>query len=278
MEPVKSQTSSRPTSYEERFRLYVDESGDHVFNHLDQPSHRYICLLGCWFKNPDYESFHRELERLKLELFEPHPDEPVILHREDIINRRGIFSRLRDSEKARVFDERILGIIAAAQFRIVAVVIDKQALREKHGSAAAHPYHLAAGFLLQRYCGYLNHINRRGDVMAESRGGKEDRLLKETYANVYAQGVWMDKAEHFQHALTSKELKIKPKFANISGLQLADLLGHPCRQNILREYEQTTEEAAPFAARLLEAIGGKFNTHLYDGSVKGYGKVLFPIK
>ena len=100
-----------------------------------------------------------------------HPDEPVIMHREDIINRRGIFHKLRDEAKSREFDERLLAVIAAAQFRIVAVVIDKKALREKYGDAAAHPYHLAIGYLLQRYCGYFNHFNRCGDVMAESRGG-----------------------------------------------------------------------------------------------------------
>ena len=180
--------------------------------------------------------------------------------------------------KAREFDERLLGIIAAARFRIVAVVIDKRALREKYGDAAAHPYHLAIGYLLQRYCGYLNHVNRCGDVMAESRGGREDRLLKESYADVYANGVWMTRAEHFQHALTSKELKIKPKSANISGLQLADLLGHPCRHDILMEFGHTTDAGGPFAVRLLEAVRGKFNAHLYDGRIKGYGKVLYPEK
>jgi hypothetical protein len=101
---------SRPTSHEERFRLYIDESGDHVFKHLDKPVHRYLCLLGVWFKNPDYESFHRNLEQLKKELFDPHPDDPVILHREDIVNRRGVFSRLRDTERAQRFDERLLAL------------------------------------------------------------------------------------------------------------------------------------------------------------------------
>ena len=276
--PAAHPAASRPLTYEERFRLYVDESGDHVFNHLDNPSHRYLCLLGCWFKNPDYEAFHRGLESVKQEILEPHPDEPVIMHREDIINRRGIFHKLRDEAKSREFDERLLAVIAAAQFRIVAVVIDKKALREKYGDAAAHPYHLAIGYLLQRYCGYLNHVNRCGDVMAESRGGREDRLLKESYADVYANGVWMTRAEHFQHALTSKELKIKPKSANISGLQLADLLGHPCRHDILMEFGHTTDAGGPFAVRLLEAVRGKFNAHLYDGRIKGYGKVLYPEK
>lgn len=31
-------------------------------------------------------------------------------------------------------------------------------------------YHLGLGFLLQRFAGYLNHINRVGDILGESRG------------------------------------------------------------------------------------------------------------
>jgi hypothetical protein len=41
------------------------------------------------------------------------------------------------------------------------------------GRAAAHPYHLGLGFLLQRFAGFLNHINRVGDILGESRGGRE---------------------------------------------------------------------------------------------------------
>jgi len=67
---------------------------------------------------------------------------------------------------------------AKAEFLCVAVVIDKVELRNDYGDAAAHPYHIGLSFLLQRYAGYLIHISRRGDVMGESRGGTEDRLLK----------------------------------------------------------------------------------------------------
>lgn len=269
---------SRPTTHDERFRLYVDESGDHVFNHLDRPSHRYLCLLGCWFKNPDYQEFYDKLESFKRDFFNTNPDEPVILHREDIVNRRSHFGVLQQPGRGRDFDARLLSVVREARFTVVAVVIDKKALLEKHGDAAAHPYHLAIGFLLQRYCGYLNHVNRCGDVMSESRGGKEDILLKESYARVYSQGVWMNKAHHFQVALTSKELKIKPKSANIAGLQLADLLGHPCRHHVLREHGHSQEPLAPFASKILGVVGDKFNAHLYDGRVKGYGHVFFPSK
>lgn len=181
---------TRPHVFEERYRLYIDESGDHVFKQLDFPFHRFLCLLGCWFCNPDYQSFHVQLNEFKRKHIPHHPDEPVILHREDIVNQRGCFGRLKEEKRRASFDADLLDIIRKAEFRIVAVVIDKKALLEKYAETTAHPYHLAIGFMLQRYCGYLNHINRVGDVMAESRGGVEDRLLKDSYARVYDRGVW----------------------------------------------------------------------------------------
>jgi len=156
-----------------------------------------------------------------------------------------------------------------------AVIIDKKELRERF-APPAHPYHLAMGFLLQRYCGLLNHVNRRGDILAESRGGREDSLLKDSYKRVYERGVWMTRAEAFQRALTSEELKVKPKSANIAGLQLADLLAHPIRQVILLEKQRIPGPLAPFAEKIKEVADAKLNRHLYDGRVWGYGKVWYP--
>ncbi len=268
-------SGGRPTAPEERFRLYLDESGDHVFRRLEEPGHQYLCLLGCWFRGRDYKLFHDDLQLFKQKHIPHNPDEPVILHREDIINRRKNFFRLRDPGAAAAFDQDLLDLIANADFRVVAVVIDKKALQERYPTPA-HPYHLALGFLLQRYCGYLNHVNRVGDVLAESRGRTEDRLLKDSYQRVYQRGVWMRGGQFFQQALTTKELKLKPKSANISGLQLADLLGNPVRQDILIERKHITGPLAPFAGRLVDALAQKYNRHLYDQRVKGYGKVFFP--
>jgi hypothetical protein len=268
--------TNRPRNFEERFRLYLDESGDHVFNKLDEAPHRFLCLLGCWFKNPDYLNFHASMEAFKRRNLLGHPDEPAILHREDILNKRRYFGKLCDPEIQKRFNDELLELITQAQFRLVAVVIDKERLHQSYGDAASHPYHLAMGFMLQRYCGYLNHINRVGDVMAESRGGREDRLLKDSYSRVYDRGVWMDKSEYFQHSLTSKELKVKPKVSNVAGLQLADLLGHPVKQEVLREAELISGKPTPFADNLLKVLETKWNQHLYDGKIKGYGKVLFP--
>ena len=70
---------ARPSKFEDRYRLYLDESGDHVYRETNEIAHRYLCLLGCWFRNPDYLMFHEALEDLKTRHLPHHPDEPVVL-------------------------------------------------------------------------------------------------------------------------------------------------------------------------------------------------------
>ncbi len=260
----------------ERFRCYIDESGDHTWELLADPARRYLCLLGCWFKGADYRQFHADLEQLKQEHLPHNPDEPLVLHRSDILNAKGQFWRLADPVVRRDFDHSLLALCERARFLMTAVVIDKAALLERYPTPA-HPYHLALGFLLQRYCGYLNHTSRVGDVMAESRGGAEDRLLKDSYQLVYQRGAWQHwRAAFFQTALTTKELKLKPKSHNIAGLQLADILAHPVKQAVLCEEGRLPEGLAGFAQQLVETVRPKFNRHLYSGRIEGYGTVLFP--
>ena len=243
---------------------------------MAEPGHRYLALVGCWFaQGSAYLNFQRALEDLKQRHFPHSPDEPVILHRRDIINASGLFWRLRDPEVRRNFDEDLRALIAASDFTICGVCIDKLVLKRNY-QGPFHPYHLALGYLLQRYCGWLNHLNRSGDVMAESRGGEEDARLKNAYQHIWTHGDMFHKADFYRRALASKEAKLKKKSENIAGLQLADLLARAVRDDILSQYGHLQDQTAPFDARLLSAAQGKYNRHLYDGRVQGYGKVLFP--
>jgi hypothetical protein len=52
----------------------------------------------------------------------------------------------------------------------------------------------------------------------------------------------------------------------------------PWDRDILREKQRIAEAPSRFAQELLEAVDGKFNRHLYDGRVWGYGKVFSPEK
>jgi hypothetical protein len=61
-----------------------------------QDQHAYLCLLGCWFRNPHYLRFHEALEDLKTRHLPHHPDEPVVLHRDDMINARKLLTQDRN--------------------------------------------------------------------------------------------------------------------------------------------------------------------------------------
>jgi len=194
------------------FRLYVDESGDHSYTNLDNPARQYLCLVGCLFELEVYQhNFQPQLEALKAKYFRHDPDEPVILHREELMNRRGPFRVLLDTDLARAFDTELLELIRNTDFRLIAVVIDKRAHLERYGEAAWHPVLSRLTVLLERYCGYLNHFNRTGDVLAESRGRNEDLQLKEAYKHVHSAGTYHHAAAWFRKTLTSHEIKINRK-------------------------------------------------------------------
>ena len=258
-----------------RYRLYIDESGDHTYYKSEDPAKRYLGLTGIFIETEYYRiTFQPEMEKFKQTHFPHNPDEPVILHREDIINRRGPFWRLRDSERERAFNEDLLQFIKEQDYCIITVVIDKSAHIERHGRAAYHPYHYCLAALLERYCGFLNFYNAQGDVLAESRRGTEDFKLKSAYRKLYKEGTWYRGSEFFQHVLTSSEIKIKPKSANIAGLQLSDLVAHPSKQEILIEEQRIGDPGDNFGKQICQCIQTKYNRQVYEGRIWGYGKIF----
>ena len=258
-----------------RYRLYVDESGDHTYYESENPAKRYLGLTGIFIEHEYYRTtFQPEIERFKQTHFPHNPDEPVILHREDIINRRGPFWRLRDKEKEQAFNEGFLQFIREQDYRIVTVVVDKKTHIERYGEFAYNPYHYCLIALLERYCGFLNFSDAKGDVVAESRGGVEDKQLKEAYRVIYRVGSHWRGAGYFQRALTSQEIKVKPKSANIAGLQLADLLAYPSKQEILIEERRIDDPGENFGKQICQCIQVKYNKQVYEGRIKGYGKIF----
>lgn len=261
-----------------RYRLYIDESGDHTYELLSDPAHRYLALLGVWFKqDDDYLLFAENLDRLKREIFGPRPDKPVILHRSDITNRKGPFGMLRDEATHSEFDEGLLKLVGEARFRMACVIIDKQSHLQKYVSPF-HPYHYCLAAMLDRYSGWLGYKNSVGDVMAESRGREEDLQLKQAYRRVYESGTRMFDHAHHQKALTSRDIKMQLKNANTAGLQLADILAYPVKQACLAEKSLLPGNVGNSGRRIYEAVKAKFNENTKQGRVEGYGKVWLSIK
>ncbi|HWQ52254.1 MAG TPA: DUF3800 domain-containing protein [Bryobacteraceae bacterium] len=257
-----------------RYRLYLDESGDHSSSDAAEVGKRYLGLIGVAFADESYREFTRLLDCFKRKHLQYDEDEPPILHREDIINRRGCFGVLNDASKKEVFNADLLRLISGAECRIIAVVIDKA----EHGKASyrslQHPYHYCLHAMLERYCGYLGLKHCSGDVMAEARGGKEDTALKSAYERVWDRGTRYLHADKARMTLTSKRLKVKPKWANVAGLQLADILAHPLTRDVLAKNGRAPEAGDCFAAIVREIAEAKYNRHEFRGTAKGYGRIL----
>ena len=105
--------------------------------------------------------------------------------------------------------------------------------------------------------------------MAESRGGKKDRRLKDSFSLLWKRGTDYMLPEKIQVVLTSRQLKVKSKANNISGLQLADLLAHPSRNEILKE-QGFPKKLGPFAEKVIDVLKYKYDRK--GNSIYGYGK------
>jgi len=73
----------------------------------------------------------------------------------------------------RRFNTGLLEVVSHARFKMVCVVVDKQAHLQKYISPF-HPYHYCLAAMLDRFSGWLNYKNAIGDVVAESRAREED--------------------------------------------------------------------------------------------------------
>ncbi len=256
------------------YRLYIDESGDHAGTDSTEIGKRYLGLAGVMFERQQSDEFHQALEQVKRTHLPYDPDSPPILHRKDILARRGAYRVLLNEESGAAFDRDLLSLIDHARFRVVAVVIDKVEHGQKKYRTLGHPYHYAMHAMLERYCGWLQFIHATGDVMAESRGGTEDRALRDAYESVHSRGTRYTSKETCQRTLTSRQVKLKPKSANVAGLQLADILAHPLARDVLVSYGRLADHGGDFAEAIARLVEPKYNCQHYTGRIQGYGRVL----
>lgn len=273
------------------YRLYLDESGDHTnpTNATGDAAKRYFALVGVWFPRQGsiYDAFARALEQLK-RTYLPRTSgfPPVVLHRKALVDGSGAFSSLADPALRRAFENDLLRIMGTHEFIAAGIVIDKLAPRRVLMQPRVfRPYHYCVDILLRRYCGYLQRLGHRGDVMGESRGRLFDEELKEAYRATYQGGAYVHdgtflghlSSDAIQSALTSREIKLKPKSANIPGLQLAEVLALPVKLDVLAEFG-VLKPPQGFAGEVCRALRDthKYYRQQHTQRVRGYGMILYP--
>ena len=247
------------------YRLYVDESGDHILFGWPQQNNRFFGLTGIIIESGKYRlNTQPQLEALKQEFFPHDPNgKPVILVRNSIIRYEKHFWRLKDLQTREKWEQSIIKFFQQHITQIFTVVMDKQTHLDRYGEETYDPYHYCFTVLLERYRGWLSAITeRKGDILVESRDKKLDRTLKALYQEIYNNGTDYLTGQEVRDYLTSKEVKLKKKDANIAGLQLADLLANPSKIDILLEHKcQLQNLPSAMTHRINEAVRTKYNPY-----------------
>ncbi len=254
-----------------KYRIYIDEVGNPDLGSSTDPNHRFLSLTGVIIDLAHVEAVvHPQMEVLKARYFGSHPDDPVVFHRKEVLNCKAPFQALADPIIRAQFDAELLVYFAAWNYRLITVCLDKRKHQETYTTWRFDPYHYCMTVLLERFVLFLNRQGTQGDAMAESRGGKEDMRLKASFTRLVERGTDYMGPTMFADALTSTQLKVKPKTNNIAGLQLADLLAHPSRNEILAEQGLLERTIAPFAQQVIHILQSKYDRQ--GGQIKGVGK------
>ena len=107
------------------YRLYIDETGNPDLAASRDPNHRYLSLTGVIVEQHYVkQTLTPRLNELKQEIFDPDPDEPIILHRRAILQRNRPFHALRDQKVAADFDKKLLSLLSDCEYVVITEVID----------------------------------------------------------------------------------------------------------------------------------------------------------
>lgn len=239
------------------FIVYVDESGDHSLTSIN-PRYPLFVLSFCVFRKDAYNTqVAPALRRLKFDTF---GHDMVVLHETDIRKRAGAFARLPREPRERFLNE-LTGIIAQADFSLIAVVIDKTRFKAAQDNPG-HAYHVALEHGLRSLFDLLQGQGQQGTlthVVCEARGAREDAELELEFRRI------CDHAAYAQRSIAF-EIVIADKKTNSEGLQLADLTARPIGLSVLRPEQDN---------RAVEAMEPKFFRGRQGGK-QGAGLTVLP--
>lgn len=253
---------SAPTKQFSSYIVYVDESGDHGLQTLDENYPVFVLSFFVFHKGHYAQKVVPAVESFKFRHF---GHDTVVLHEHEIRKEKGAF-RFNDRVHKQAFYEELTGIIEASNFILISCVIDKHRLRERE-HLDSNPYHLALGFCLETLHELMQEKGQDQHpthVVVESRGAKEDRDLELEFRRVCdGENRWGSRFP-FRIVLADKK-------TNSSGLQLADLVARPIGIATLRPGQ--TNRAFDIPKRKFYCSGGR--KRLGEG-FEGWGLNIFP--
>lgn len=190
------------------------------------------------------------------------------LHYVDILNNSGNYAFLgTDAHKRRSVIDQLNNLVKDTKYKIIATFIDKQKLALKYGIFTGRSlsriqkirpnitkevtprnlnlYDIALKFILQSYYEYLKEHNRRGLIIAEARGEKEDTNLLNAFYQYQKTGTGSLSGRELRSYIT--DLLIIRKSQNHLGTQLADLITYPLYDNLVPDHRVRKDHVVHFS-------------------------------
>lgn len=261
----------------QRYRLFFDETGNGDLDAAEKsPNERYLSITGIVIRQDHHDNYvTRRLNKLKADLFGATPAKPVILHRREIMRREGPFAALHSEHARREFDARMSALVAETVVVAFTASIDKLEHKQRYTVWQYSPYHYVLECMVERFVRWLEKTDRRGDVVGEARNPTHDQQLRRAYKRLFARGNNYMNAERFANRVTSGEIKLVAKTANVAGVQIADILAHPAHRALkfTQLKESQPEDYGSYLVKLLERYS--YDRHSERG-IAGFGTKWLP--
>lgn len=245
-----------------KYVVYVDESGDHSLESIDE-NYPVFVLAFCVFHKRHYsEVVVPSLEKFKFNHF---GHDQVVLHENEIRRRKNIFKILNNRELQSHFMKELTEIIECSNFILISATIDKRELNKLLPTDNA--YHIALGMCIESLNDFLaekQQQDKKTHIIVECRGDKEDKELELEFRRICDGNNRLKRTLPFDVIFSDKKVMS-------SGLQLADLVARPIGLHTLKPKQEN---------RAFEILKQKF---FCDGgreklgeNYSGVGMKIFP--
>lgn len=209
-----------------KYIVYVDESGDHGMQSIDEQYPVFVLAFCVFHKRHYSENVVPALEIFKFKHF---GHDQIVLHENEIRKEKGVFRIFPTKEHKGRFMDDLTAIIEKNNFILISCVIDKRRLKEQQATPS-NPYHIALRYCLETLYEFLDEKDEHQNlthVVVEQRGKKEDNELELEFRRICD-------GQNIQEKILPFEILFSDKKAMSSGLQLADLVARPIGLHVLR--------------------------------------------
>ncbi|MFB3897258.1 MAG: DUF3800 domain-containing protein [bacterium] len=217
----------------EEYFCFLDEAGDHSLAKIDTDFPVFVLSVVFCKVSEYYYHINPAVNLFKYRYFN---HEGIILHSRHIRKAIPPFAILQNATVRGSFMNELSQMMAHLNFETILCIIDKAKLLARYGSSANNPYIYAVKVILERLVHPIQNRNiKRIDIIAESRGKKEDDELELEMLRILKSGTEYRNSSNF--TIIQQPIFIK-KENNVAGLQIADLVAYPAGRYILNPQKQ----------------------------------------